>query len=528
MLFAAAYGLVVLVNFSALITAINMSADVVSAQVIGKLLGSAPHGAEALLGHHAYYEELLFLRATAGFPHYRQLWEAAPVAWCLIGLGLLAWSACKALGAWQGALVASAGLCAGASAREYFFSFDSHGLAAIHTVFLGVLLVWLVGRAQRLRVWQLALVAIVAGALSAAPVSSERVFLYWALLPMVGTSALLLWRTRRPEHWRVLGVAVAISAIALVGGHMIAHAMQDRHWLEVPLGVAFAPASSLLSNLVLGLTSYLFLGGGYFFGGAINFQGFTVFISGVLILCALAGLVSQIARHAQAAPGAPVAYDATQARHFAYVGFWAMCLLSTTAAYVLSTAPVDVTTSRYVLPGYIAIGALLPVLAARNRRCRAPLVAGVCLFALIASYQIVREPSATAGPPGAWPTSQQANALVRVAREEHVTYGYASYWVAADLTWLSYFKVDIYPVYRCAVPTLPYATLCRFNEQRINSWYAPTRGPTRSMLVVDPAEEMLVPGPDPGMGKPSSFHGADGLAVYVYPYDIASHINLGA
>lgn len=54
MLFAAAYGLVVLVNFSALFTAINMSADVVSAQVIGKLLGSAPHGAEALLGHHAY------------------------------------------------------------------------------------------------------------------------------------------------------------------------------------------------------------------------------------------------------------------------------------------------------------------------------------------------------------------------------------------------------------------------------------------------------------------------------------------
>jgi hypothetical protein len=219
-----------------------------------------------------------------------------------------------------------------------------------------------------------------------------------------------------------------------------------------------------------------------------------------------------------------VQYDAAEATRLAYVAFWATCLATTSVAYALSNAPVDVTTSRYVLPGYIAIGALLPLLASRSGGWRAAITAGVCVFSLIASYQIVREPFAPAEPPGAWPNAQQANALVKVAREEHVTYGYATYWAAADLTWLSYFKVDVYPVQRCAVPNLPTATLCRFGQQRISSWYTPRKGPSRSMLIIDPGELGLVAEPDPGMGKPVSVRSADGLAVYVYSYDIAGHI----
>jgi hypothetical protein len=522
-LFAAAYGLVLLVNFSSLITAINMSADVVSAQVIGKLLSSAPSGAEVLMGHHAYYEELLFLHATAGLPHYRQLWEAVPLAWFLVGLALLTWSAWRVFGAWPAAIVASAVLCLGAAGREFFFSYDSHGLAAIHAIVLGVLVVWLVEKVNSLRVWQLALIALGAGALSALPVASEAGFLTWALVPMVATSALLLWRTRRREYWRVLAVAVAITAVALVGGGLIEHALEGRHWLGTSFGVGFAAASSVIGNTVLLVQSFLYLGGGEFFGGGMDFHALTVAVSGVLILAVLVGLLVELGGRWRNAPIAPVAYDAAQARWFAYVVFWATCLVATSVSYVFSSVPIDVTTARYVLTGYIACGALLPLLALRNRSWRMAVVAGVSVFALVAAYQIVRKPFA---PANSWPDPRQANVLVRLAEREHVSVGYAGYWVAADLTWLSHFKIHVYPALLCAVPTLPPTVYCRFDEQRISSWYTPEPH-IRSMLIVDPKQPLYVGSPDPLMGKPLAVRNADGLTVYIYPYDIAGHIHPG-
>jgi hypothetical protein len=519
-LFAAGYGVSLLVNFSAVINAINMDGDVVVAPVIGKLLGSAPHSARVVLGNHGYYEELWFLRATAGLPYYRELWEITPACWSLVGLGLLAWSTWKALGPWAAALAASALLCVGSGARVSLFTFDSHGLALVHTILLGALLVWLVGRAQSLRAWQLAVIAIVAGAASAAPVTGERVFVCWALLPMLVTSALLAWRTHQREHRRVLAVVVAVVVIALVGGHLLWRAMQDIHWYETGFEVFLAPVSSVAGNLSLLTRCYLYLGGGEFAGASLDVEAAARFISGALVLCALVALLlrgfvvllSRLRRRWSAATPAAVTYDAVQSRRFAYVVFWTSSLAATSAAYVFTTAPVDVTTARYVLPGYVAIGALLPLLAMRSSGWRAIVVAGVCVFSLVACIQIVRQPS---GPTTPWPSLRQANEVVRVAREEHVTYGYASYWVAADLTWNSYFKVDIYPVAGCS----PRSALCPFELGRISSWYS-AQPHTRSMFIADPKESPDANGPGTELGKPVAIKNADGLAVYVYPYDI--------
>ena len=414
-------------------------------------------------------------------------------------------------------------LCLGGAGREYFFSFDSHGLAAIHTVVLGALMVWLVATAGRLRLWQLGVIAVAAGALSALPVSSESGFLIWALVPMVATAALLSWRTRRREHYRVLAVSLVIAVIALVGGSVLSHVLQDSHWLPTAFGVAFTQAGGLVSNTVLLVQSYLFLGGGEFFGAGMDFHGLTVAASGLLIMAVLVALIVELAERWRHAEQAPVSYDHEQTVRFAYIGFWATCLVATSASYVFSDVAMDPTDARYVLTGYIAICALLALLAGRSSSWRILVVAGVSLFAAIAAFQIVRKPFA---PGNSWPNPRQANALVHIAEQEHVTIGYASYWVAADLTWLSYFKVHVYPVLLCAVPIYPPTTYCPFDEQRISSWYK-AQHDTRSMLIVDPKESMFVGSPDPLMGKPASIRGADGLAVYIYNYDIASHLNQG-
>jgi hypothetical protein len=514
-IFAAVYGLVVVVNFSSLITAIYMNSDAAIAPVIGKLLASAPPGSHVLLGNHPWYEDLWFLRATAGLPGYRQLWLIAPAAWTLLGFGLLAWSTWKVLGARAAAITFSGLVCLGAGGRSFFFSFDTHSLTALHTILLGVLLTWLAANSERLRAWQLSVIALGAGAISAAPVSGDTLFLPWALLPMLATSAVLAWRTRSPAQWKLLAVAVGITAVALVGGDLLREAAQHSGWRYYNQHVSFVMANHLLSNFVLLGQSFLYLAGGEFLGQGIHFQSDMVLASGALMAVALIALPFELRRRVSAAAPAPVQIDPKSAGRLAYILFWSFGLLLSSAAYLFSTAAVNVASARYLLAGYIAIAALLPLLAARTRAWHASVAVGVCVFALIASYQVVRKPFQ---PPTA-PSPARATELLRLARYEHVDYGYASYWDAADLTWLTHFGLKVYPVFQC-VPHK--ATICWFDLVRVDSWYRP-RPNTRSMLIVDrKIKPLLVSGPDPVLGTPSLVTTRGHLQVFIYPYDIAA------
>jgi hypothetical protein len=513
---AGVYGIVVLVNFSSLINAINMDSDVSIALMIGKLAGSAPHGAQVVLGDHPWYEALWFLHLTRGLPGYRQLWEFAPMLWSLAGIAILAWSAWSAFGRWPAALVASALLCAGTAGRFMFFSFDWHGPTALHTVFLGALVVWLAGRAPRFANRQLVAIALVMGLISAAPATGDKLFLYWAILPLVFTAGLLVWRTRAGEYLWILGVAVAIGVIALAVGAFLHSEMVAMGWVGAPFEIYFAASSALVSNFMLLVESYANLAGGNFFRQPASGAHIATFASGVLLLAAIVLLVLELRRRiATAAPGL-VPLDPLAARRFAYVTFWASSFVTTSLAFVLSSAPVDANSARYVLAGYVAVGALLPLLALRSRFWKAAVTAGVCAFALIASYQVIRNPFEAQLK---FPTPQQAQALARFAKAEHVKYGYTGYWDAGDLTWMSGFGVKVYPVTQCTPQNL---AMCPFNIG-ISSWYKP-RPNTKSMLVIDHGIQLKsVAAPNPGDGAPIASTTIGDLTVYVYPFDIASH-----
>ena len=513
---AGVYGIVVLVNFSSLITAINMDSDVSIALMIGKLVGNAPHGAQVVLGDHPWYEALWFLRLTSGLPGYRQLWEFAPMLWSLAGIALLGWSAWSVFGRWPAALVASALLCAGTAGRFMFFSFDWHGPTALHTVFLGALVVWLAGRARRFATWQLVAIALAMGLISAAPATGDKLFLYWAILPLLFTAGLLVWRTRAREHWRILAVAVGIAVIALAVGAVLHERMVAMGWTGTPFQIYFAATTVLLNNFVLLVESYVNLAGGNFFGLPASGANIATFASGALLLAAIACLPFALRRRMAGAAPAPVSLDPLAARRFAYIAFWTSSLIITSLAFVLSSAPQDANSARYVLAGYVAVGALLPLLALRNRVWKAAVTAGVCAFALIASYQVIQNPFQ---PQLKFPTPQQAQALARFAKAEHVGYGYTGYWDAADLTWMSGFDVKVYPVNECSSQNL---AICPF-DIGISSWYK-RRPNTNSMLVLDHGIPLqTVTAPNPADGTPIASTTIGDLTVYVYPFDIASH-----
>jgi hypothetical protein len=110
----------------------------------------------------------------------------------------------------------------------------------------------------------------------------------------------------------------------------------------------------------------------------------------------------------------------------------------------------------------------------------------------------------------------QAAQLTRFAAAHDVRYGYSGYWDAADLTWLTKFKLQVFPVQaNCGS-----LKLCATPAAGISTWYAPRAG-VRSMLIADPNQPGL-PSIDPALGKPIATTRIGNLTVAVFPFDLAS------
>lgn len=516
-LFAAAYVVVLIVDFRPVITSINLYGDAVIAPVLAKLLGQAPPGSHVVLGHHAYYEEFLFLRATSGVSFYRQLWEVAPLLWTLLGVAMLAWSARAALGGFAAIVTASALLCLGALGRLSFFTFDWHGLTAVHTILIGCVLVWLAPRAAVVRWRSVVALGAAVGLISALPVASDLLFVVWALIPMVIAAVLISLRgVGRGRLTPIVFVVITVVVSALVGVG-IDHVMRADGVTASHLTSTFVSSSSAaLHNLGVLFEGFLALGGGYFFGMKLHLLGALVFLSGVLIVAAIVLGLLEVRRLAviwnRASSRAPAPTSTV-----AYVGFWASSLILQSAVFVLTSIPKGTTaSSRYVLAGYVAIIALVPLLARRGKRWRAAVAAGVCLFALSGVVQLARKPFASFGP---YPTPTAADRVLRFARAHDVQYGYAGYWDAPDLTWLTRFRLKIYPITAGCGSN----GLCAISPAQINTWYRPRSG-VRSMLIADRALPG-VSGLDPKLGPPLATTRIGTMTVAVYPFDIASRFS---
>jgi hypothetical protein len=512
---AAVYLIVLLVDYRDVITSINMYGDGVIAPVLAKLFGQAPPGSQVVLGHHPYYEEFLFLRASAGLPFYRGLWEVTPLLWTLGGVVVLAWSARRALGAFAAMLTASALICLGALGRFSFFTFDWHGLTVIHTILIGCALVWLAPRASRISSATLVSAAVVLGLISGLPTASDVLFLFWALIPMTIAAGLMSSRSTGRARWTPIAFSLITAIVALVAGAVLAHVMRANGITSSQFSYSFAGSLSVaIHNLELLFEGFMSLGGGYFFGTTLNLLGLIVFVSGALIVSAVVLGLREVRLWAAEGFAGPANQRAATST-LAYVGFWASSLVIQSAVFVVTGVPkVTAGSSRYVLAGYVAIMALVPLLARRGPRRRIVVTAAVCLFALSAIIQLARRPFA---PFGRYPTATVADRVLQFARAHHVAYGYAGYWDAPDLTWLTRFNLRIYPVQRCGREGF-----CGTPPARITTWYRPRPGAS-SILIADSALTGVT-WLEPKLGRPLAVTRIGTLTVAVYPFDVASRL----
>lgn len=463
-------------TFGKTVRVIYSNADIVSAPVIGELLPRAPDGAVTTLGFLPWYSTLWFELATRWVPFHRILWEVGPWLASLAGIALVAWSTAKAAGRWAGWLVAFALVCSGDRLLTIQFASDLHGATVLYVCVLDAFLVLLVQRAGRIggmpsHVCCCALVA----AIAAAGLASDDLLYIAGFVPFLLAGLAQVWRQPRAVGRRI-GISVASVAILAVAGSQIAiAAMRGVHVYAASNRFTFAAWEDLVRNVLRLLQSLAELFNGDFGGATVGARSILTFVCAAAFACAVVVAAQvvrdQLRRLRASEPSITAVRDAQ-------VLFWATTVLVTSAVFVFSSFA-EVSGGRYVVAVAYGIVVLAAVgVAGRGYAARGAASVAACL--VVTGSVVALAAGDIRSNSGHYPQRDFAHFLSTFAQAEGLKYGYASYWVAAALTWETKTRVEVYPALTCSAP----AGLCTYPLHNISSWYTPRAG-ERSFVVLD-------------------------------------------
>jgi hypothetical protein len=513
---------VLLAQSSSLIAGLDLDADNASAFVLPALAGDAPAGSIVNLGNHAWYEPWWFMRATAGLPGYRQLWEAAPFFFGLLGIAAVSWCAGWALGRAAGLLCAVALLAGSEALRADLYVPESHGLIVLHVAVLcgALLLVHSLAVRGRLTRRAMLLVAVPLVLFTGAGLT-DQLLLVSGLAPFI-VAPLACWVRLRSPVWRTVSLfALLTGVLSGLLALLLSHTMQADHVIHAPFPINFVGSESLVGSLQNLFATLAILGGGAFFGTPASGSDLLTFIAGALTLVAfcvaLRALWHWIGSSAQVRVRA--ISPRAESREI-FIAYWGSVLVLVVAAFALTSVSSSTDNGRYLLGAWVALAALLGIVCT-TVVTRTALMLAVAVFGAV---NLRAELRSGVGSFGVGPDQQTAGAIERFALAEGAAVGYSGYWDSAPVTWETHLRIRVYPIEACATP----AGVCPFYANQINAWYAP-RANTRTFLLTDTRSNvpLAVTSPIASFGKPIAEQAVgEGLTVYVYDYDVAS--DLGA
>jgi hypothetical protein len=502
-----------LASFGATVRVIYSNADIVSAPVIGELFPHAPGGAVTTLGFLPWYSTLWFELATHWVPFHRVVWEVGPWLASIAGIALVGWSTVKVAGRWAGWLVTFALVCAGDRLLTIQFASDLHGATVVYVCVLDAFLVLLVLQAGRIgRMPTHVCSCILVAAFAAAGLASDDLLYLAGFVPFVVAGLAQVLCQPAVVGRRIALSVVSIGVVAVVGAEIATAAMHGVHVYVASNRFTFAAWDELDRNFFRLLQSLAELFNGDFGGATIGARSVLTFACALAFVSAVV-VATQVGRdelRRLRASQPPI----TAVRE-AHVVFWACAVLVTSTAFVFSSFG-EISGGRYL----VAVGYGIIVLAAvgiaeRSLAVRATGVAAACLVVVGSVVALaagdIRDNS------GHYPQQDFASFLATFAQAEGLKYGYASYWVAAPLTWEAKTRVEVYPVLDCSAP----AGLCTYPVHEISSWYTP-RSDARSFVVFDPRY-----GPAPAdVHLPGSQRAITygRYTIQVYDHDVAANL----
>jgi hypothetical protein len=193
-----------------------------------------------------------------------------------------------------------------------------------------------------------------------------------------------------------------------------------------------------------------------------------------------------------------------------HVTFWSSSLVSAATAYVLTAR---VPSNRYVVIAIPAVAATVPLLLDRGRASRlialgASILITASIWALFADIPYGSEA----------PAVRQMDRIVTLVRSRHLGVGYAGYWEAAPLDWISHGRLRVYPLTELYGPTQP------MDLARVAAWYRPHAN-TPSYLLLTRGDDTFADAIPRDFPKPRYEIRVGQVTLAVYPYDIAAYIH---
>jgi hypothetical protein len=320
-----------------------------------------------------------------------------------------------------------------------------------------------------------------------------------AEIPLAVAALYLFSRRRWPQ---ALGL-ILMAILALVATGVVAQIARDHGYLRQGFPIIYLPFEQLgtsFSNTLLALESgwqgpVPAPGGGYDLLTQIG--ALAGYLGAFLVLVAVVGVAAAMVRWAGTLISAPPRRflpslaPGRELQRGTWVAVWGAMLIGYLAAFggTAAQGPLGSPISRYLFGVPLAAGALLPPVVACWRR-RLTVVLALGLAALGAVGLIARSP---------WSPNLQTDVsrsllfgrIKAVAAQQHVTRGFASYWIAYPLTLNSHYKLDVSPVGDCLRPP---GKVCTMYLNYVDQTYA-YRPHTRSFLLVDNSPASHIPFP---------------------------------
>jgi hypothetical protein len=487
---------------------IYQNADAASALVMAEFLDERGSGS-VVLGY-LWLEPLYALRLTRWLPAHHQVWEAGPFIVYAATVALVGWTVMRTVSGRAGLLVALAMAAPAPVVLRIIGTPVTHTHVLTHGVILAAFLVTL----PRLTAWsrgRRALWGLALAVTLAAGSSSDILLILGGVVPFL-VAVILGWRIALvPRSTAALAAAGCVAGAA--GGHLL-RVIAEHH--EILEGHGFGPATPgevpghvplLLENVALFVHGRV--------DGPFPSLGLELVALGTMavlpILCF--GFFRQLPTVLTDGSRPP------QQRLLAL--YWATSLLMLAAAYIASSAPVDVYSVRYITLLWPALLTLAVIIFTRQALTVVALTAAAT--AVFGCIELGR--GAYTQPESFFPLDRDVERLERFVLARGLDHGYAGYWDAATITAETDFKVRAYPLGRCGPAS---DGRCPHGDHHMDSWYMPKDRVRTFYVVHDAGAEPRVGAPPARWGTPAEAAQFGPLRILVYDYDLAYVLREGS
>jgi hypothetical protein len=490
-------------SIGGVVDALYRNPDNASSLVLAQFLGDRGSG-DVILGNYAWIEPLFALNLTRWLPAHRELWEAGPFVVYAATVALIGWTVRRAVSARTGLLVALAMAAPAPIVLGYVAVPNAHAHTLFHVAILAAFLVTM----PRVSAWGTGGRALWAAALAltlAPGASSDVLLLIGGVFPFLVAVGFGWWRAAVPG--RVAALAAAACLTGTLAGRLIAMIADHAGIRDTGVPIPLASTDQIADNAwQLAEDAALFAHGQL--GDTSSAIGILLEVVGIVAIAALPILCLTIGRKA---PEVLTDHSRPPQQRLLAV-YWGVAAVSLAGAFILSSAPEGIGSTRYLTVLWPALLTLIAI--AFGRRGLSALAGLAAIAAVLGCIQLAR---GTYTEASGFPSGDLSQ-LERFAADNDLDHGYSAYVNAPVVTTQTDFDLRTYPVERCG---LGGDGRCPYGLHRIDAWYRPG-GAERSFYLVAEHPGWPVLGPPPKRwGVPADEAEFGNFHLYVYDFDLA-------